>query len=170
LVLHHWQEGAMPIYLKYDGINGDVNESKHKDWIEVLSCSLNVSRQITMPVGGGRTRDAQLPHVSEVMCTKTHDRSSVELFRTSLGGGSGKLVKIDFVAVGGAQQSNTYLQWELENCMISSYSVSSGGDKPVESFSLNFTKVLEKFIPSDETGKQGSPVSAGWDLLQQKQV
>ena len=34
-----------------------------------------------------------------------------------------------------------YLSIELENAMISNYSVSSGGDRPTESLALNFTKI-----------------------------
>jgi type VI secretion system secreted protein Hcp len=33
-----------------------------------------------------------------------------------------------------------YAEYKLTNCMVSGYSVSSGGDRPSESISINFTK------------------------------
>src|SRR4030095_3819031 len=38
-------------------------------------------------------------------------------------------------------KAQTYLQFKLDNTLISSYSMSSGGDRPSESLSLNFTKI-----------------------------
>ena len=40
-----------------------------------------------------------------------------------------------------ASQLRTYAEYKLTNCMISGYSVSSGGDRPIESLSINFTKI-----------------------------
>jgi len=39
----------------------------------------------------------------------------------------------------------TFLKYELENVGLSHVSVSSGGDLPAETISLNFTKVTETF-------------------------
>jgi type VI secretion system secreted protein Hcp len=52
----------------------------------------------------------------------------------------------------------------LENTLISSYSMSSGGDRPMESLSLNFTKIEFKAIPYDEKGKAGSPATVNYNL------
>jgi type VI secretion system secreted protein Hcp len=42
-----------------------------------------------------------------------------------------------------------YLTLTLTNNMISGYSISSGGDRPMESLTLNFTKIEYKNIPRD---------------------
>jgi type VI secretion system secreted protein Hcp len=47
--------------------------------------------------------------------------------------------------------------------MVSGYSVSSSGDTPEESLSLNFTKIEMKYIPSGEANDAGSPVIASYD-------
>jgi type VI protein secretion system component Hcp len=49
----------------------------------------------------------------------------------------GKLTILAFVRSDGTVTTEIVLQ----DAMISSYSQSSGGDQPVESFSLNFTKI-----------------------------
>jgi type VI secretion system secreted protein Hcp len=52
----------------------------------------------------------------------------------------------------------------LENAMIASYSASSGGDRPMESFSINFTKIEYKYTPFDDKHKAGTPVPVKYDL------
>jgi type VI secretion system secreted protein Hcp len=158
----------MPIYMKVEGITGEVTESKHKDWIELGSLQWGTSRIIQMPTGAGKSRDAQLPNVSEVMCTKNMDKSSVELLTWAFGGTQGKKVELHNVTVGGKEASHTYLEIILTNALISSFSQSSSGDKPQESLSLNFTKIEYKSTGQDDKGKAASPVSTSWNLAEQK--
>ena len=58
--------------------------------------------------------------------------------------------------------------FELTDCGVSSYSLSSGGDNPMESLSLNFLKVMVTPTPLDKSGqiKKGDVVS--YDLLAMK--
>ena len=153
----------MPIYMHIEGIKGEVTESKHKDWVEIGSVQFGVGRAISSAVGAGKTREASLPSVSEITVTKMMDGASVEMFKWAVGGSEGKKVKIDFVSTGG-KESQTYLLLELEKVMLSGYSMSSGGDKPSESCSLNFTKILYKYVQQDETGKAQGPKAASYDL------
>lgn len=158
----------MPIYMNIDGIKGEVTESKHSEWIECTSLQFGIGRSIGSGVGAGKNREASLPHVSEVVVTKTMDKASLELFRWAVGGTDGKIVKIDLVAVGG-KESHTYYQYELTNALLSGYSTSSGGEKPTESLSFNFTKVQQKYIPTDEKGKPtGQQSAAIYDLATAK--
>ena len=41
-----------------------------------------------------------------------------------------------------------FLQYTLTNVMISAYHVSSGGDRPTESLTLNFTKIEMQAAPT----------------------
>ncbi|HEY6843910.1 MAG TPA: type VI secretion system tube protein Hcp, partial [Thermoanaerobaculia bacterium] len=45
---------ASPIYMKIDGIKGDVTTSGHENWIEVLSFSFGASHMAS-PTGAGAT-------------------------------------------------------------------------------------------------------------------
>ena len=63
----------------------------------------------------------------------------------------------------------TFLTYEMENTGLSHYSLSSGGDMPMESLSLNFTKISETFMGTDPA-TQGSPETVGYDLTQMKTV
>src|SRR5262249_13784472 len=128
----------MPIYMKFDGIDGSVTAAGHEKWIEVESCQLGVHRNITSPTGRGTNREAAVPAVSEIVLTKHSDCASTPLFKAALWG-EGKKVKIDFCKTD-KDKFEAYLQLELENTMVSSYSASGhGGDghsRPMESLSL----------------------------------
>ncbi len=117
----------MPIYMKYEGITG-TGTGKHNGWIVLESCQL-----------GSSIRDGNSIGSNEVFVTKLTDNASTLLFQESLKGQAKSKVTIDFVDESG---SVPYLSVELENVMISSYSVGgNGGDRPTESLSINFTKV-----------------------------
>ena len=59
---------------------------------------------------------------------------------------------------------NTYVEYTLTNSLISGYSVSTGGDRPSELISINFTKIEYKHIPYDGANKAGTPVTVSYDL------
>ena len=152
----------MSIYMKIDGIKGKVTAKGHEEWIDVSSMQWGVGRAISSAVGTSADREASKPSISEVSVTKLMDESSPMIF-TEACVGKGKLVTIDLCTVG-TDQINTYMSYELEECMISGYSVSSGGDRPSESISLSFTKMTMKFTPYDKNGKPTSPLPAGYDM------
>lgn len=152
----------MPIYLKYGSINGGVTAEGYDKWIEVHSFQWGVGRGISSPVGNSEDREASAPSISEVTITKELDTASIKLVTEALHG-LGEKATIDFTRTD-KNKLTKYLTVELTNTMISGYSVSSGGDRPTESLSLNFTKVEVKDVPSAAAGKDASPESVTYDL------
>jgi type VI secretion system secreted protein Hcp len=160
----------MPIYMNYNSlaIAGDVTESTHIGWIELNSFQWGVGRGISSPTGGSSDRESSAPSVSEITVTKAQDVASVPLINETLQG-EGQTVIIDFCKTDKGQLQ-VYLTFTLTNNMISGYSLSSGGDRPSESLSLNFTKVEVKSTPMDATGADTSPVTVTYDIGQAKVV
>ena len=156
----------MPIFMSYDGIDGDVTAEGHEKWIELSSCQFGVGRSITNPTAKGVNREASAPSVSEIVVTKVTDGASCKLFQASLFG-EGKTVNIDFCKTD-KDKLEPYLSLTLENTMVSSFSTSSGGDRPSESLSLNFTKIEFKNIGMGSANETGSPEAATWDLAAAK--
>jgi type VI secretion system secreted protein Hcp len=152
----------MPIYMQYDGIKGDVTAEGHGGWIELGSCQFGVSRGVSSPTGRGANREASAPAVSEIVVTKTLECSSMLLFQESVKG-IGKKVKIDFCKTD-KDKLESYLVVELDNVLVSSYSVSSGGDRPMESLALNFTKINLTTTFQDDKNTAGKPSRAEYDL------
>ena len=156
----------MPIYMQYEGIKGAVTEAGHKEWIELESCQFGSSRHITIAVGRGTNRDASAPSISEVVVTKYQDCASADLIKAAVGG-EGKTVKIDFCKTD-KEKLEVYLNLELANTLVSSFQSSGAGgtnhDRPMESLSLNFTKITYKAIFTDSANKAGKNYTAAYDL------
>jgi type VI secretion system secreted protein Hcp len=152
----------MPIYMNVDGVQGDVTATGHENWIEVKSFEWGVGRGITMPVGGSKDREASVPSVSEVMVTKDSDVATADLLKKALTGDA-VTVKFDFCMTG-TSQFTPYYQFELTNVLLSGYSLNSGGDRPMESLSLNFTKVQFSDYEISDKNDPGSPVRVTYDL------
>jgi len=156
--------------MQFEKIDGSVTAAGHEKWIELESCQMGVQRNVTSATGRGTNREASVPSVSEIVVTKNLDCASTGLFKAALYG-EGKKVKIDFVKTD-QNKFETFYQLELENALISSYSSSGhGGDtntRPMESLSLNFTKITYTTTFMDNKNATGKPDRGSWDLAQGK--
>ena len=156
----------MALYVKIDGIDGQVTTEGHEKWIEVHSVQYGVSRQ-TYTGAAGANREGSHPTISDITISKVFDVASSGLYRDSVAGAFDKKVLIHFTATT-KDKTETYLELELTDCGVSGYSVSSGGDQPMESLSLNFSKIMYTPSPLDTKGtpKKGAVVT--YDLLKMK--
>jgi type VI secretion system secreted protein Hcp len=130
----------MPIYMNYNSlaVKGDATATGWEGWIEVNSFQFGVGRGISSPTGGSADRESSAPSVSEITITKDQDSATGPLLTAALQG-EGITVIIDFVKTSQGQLAK-YMEYTLTNTLISGWSTSSGGDRPSESISLNFTK------------------------------
>ena len=158
----------MPIYMEFDGIPGDTTAEGHEKWIELSSFQWGVGRGISSPTGASADRESSAPSVSEITVTKATDVASTKLLNEALQG-EGKKVKIDFCKTDKGVLE-MYMQYTLEDTMISGYSLSSGGDRPTESLSLNFTKIQYANVSMKDTNETGDPDRVTYDLALAKVV
>lgn len=152
----------MAVYVKIEGINGNATHENHKKWLDVSSLQFGVGRAISTPSGSTANREASEPSVSEVTLTKLMDESSPHLLIEACVGAVSKKTEIHLVSTG--SPGVTYAEYTLTNTLVSAYSMSTGGDRPSESISLNFTKIEFKYTPYDDKHKAGSPIAVGYDL------
>src|ERR1700680_3624689 len=117
----------MPIYMNYNDIKGDVTADGHVGWVELKSFQWGVGRGISSPTGASADRESSAPSVSEIVVTKDSDVASTKLLNEALHGEGHKVV-IDFCKTDkGAIE--VYMAYTLENCVVSGYSLHSGGDR-----------------------------------------
>lgn len=135
----------MAIFLKYGSIKGETTQLTHKDWIEIESFQFGVGRGVSIGVGGGSKREASAPSVSEITLTKTMDISSPLIFKEALGGKAVE-VKIELTQTDNNGKHVAFQKYILTDTLISGYSISSGGARPSESLSLNFSKVDSEYM------------------------
>ena len=161
----------MPIYIKYGDIKGDVSADGHKGsdgWVEINSFQWGVGRGISSPTGGSADRESSAPSVSEITITKPMDVSSYRWLEEALTG-EGVDCTIDFCKTDKGTLE-TYASYQLSDCMVSGYSVSSGGDSPSESLSLNFTKIIYSYTAMTAKNEGGESPKTGYDIALGKKV
>lgn len=135
---------AVDAYLKIGDIKGESMDAEHSGDIEVLSWSFGAS-QGGMMMGRPSMMGSQQPPPpgpGAMTITKSYDKASPKLLEACARGQHIPKAVLSVRKTGGGQQQ--YLTYELENVMISGYSMSSGGDRPTESLSLNYTKIQFK--------------------------
>jgi type VI secretion system secreted protein Hcp len=148
--------------MKYGTVKGNVTEEGHKDWIQLSSFQWGVGRGISSPTGHSSNRESSAPSVSEITVSKATDVATDGLLDAALQG-EGVKVEIDFCKTEKGKLE-VYLKYDLEDCMISGYSISSGGDMPSESISLNFTKIETAFTAELASGKAGEKKRIIYDI------
>jgi type VI secretion system secreted protein Hcp len=155
----------MAIYMNYNNgsIKGDATQQKHEGWIAVNSFQWGVGRGISSAVGNSKNREASEPSVSEITITKVLDQASPLLCQEDLITKKGVPVVIDFVRTGD-KGDDVFLKFTLTNTLVSGYSMSSGGDRPSESITLNFTKFEYSYTGMKEDGTPDTPNKVTYDM------
>jgi len=164
---------ASDMYLKIEGVDGESTADRHKGEIEVMSWSFGATQQTQGPrfgaaPGGRAAAGSQTPPPGPgtVTMSKAYSPSSVKLMQACATGKHFPKATLTVRKAGGGQQE--YMTYELENVLVSGYSISSGGDRPMESLSLNFTKIEYKI--DDQKEKSGAPPKAGYDVAPAKKI
>ena len=156
------QEAAV-ILLKFaTEIKGSSTVDGFTDWINVDSMQLGVGRSVALQAGGSSKREVSSPSLSEITFSRTSDKAAPELFFQACGGVSLGTCTVNILQVI-ENKPKVFVTLLLEESMISTYNMSSGGDTPTESFSVNFTKISFQYDTFD--GKKvvtGTPKK--WDL------
>lgn len=155
----------MAIYMKIEGIDGNVTAKGHEKWIELHHLSFGEGRGITSANPGHQTnREASTPSFSEVSISKDMDETTPKLFIECCIGTS---KKIDIHLCRTGETIETYMEYTFSDALLSSYSVSAedGRSHPVENITINFSKIEMKYTPYDDKHQAKSPVPAGYDLV-----
>ena len=161
----------MAIYMKFgDKVKGQVQTEGFKDWIELQSFQYGVNRNVSTGAGG-QGREGAHPHVSDIVVTKHFDVASPLLYQDSVAGSFSTKVEIKLTTTT-KNKIDTYLAVELTDCGVASYSTSAhggvGGEVPMESLSLNFTKIMYSPSPLDTKGSPVKGAAVTFDLLKMK--
>lgn len=155
---------ATDMFLQLDGVEGESEDKKCEKWIEILSWSHSFS-QPTTAVRGSSGATVEKAHHSDLSVTKYLDKATDDILSKLWSGdmipkASLKCFRAD---TGKTDTPVNYLTIDMEQVIISSYSISAGaGDMPLENLSLSYGKVTYTYMEqkkSDGTGGGSAPVS-----------
>ena len=156
----------MAIFMKFAAIKGRVTTEGFKDWIELTSFQLNVNRSVTSGASG-RQRESSHPEISDVTITKPFDDASPKLYQDALAGAFDSKVEVKFTTTT-KNKVDTFLSYELTNCGVSHYTVASSNENPIETLSMNFTKIMVSPSILDEKGSPKAGDKYTYDLSTNK--
>jgi type VI secretion system secreted protein Hcp len=153
-----------------DTIKGECTLEGYSDKIELMSYSHNVAMQVTNDVSNSE-RTSGKPFVGEFTVTKYVDKATPTLNEYCCGGKALPTAKI--VVGRNAAESDgkvmPFITYTLDNVLLSNVSVSGGaGGKPVETLSLNFTKIKWELTTQKDTGAKEGTAAATWDMAANK--
>lgn len=148
------------IYLQFGDIKGTATDLKHKDWVELNSCSFGFNRSITQNTGSG-ARSVGAPSVGNLSLTKDMNLATQQIFAEAIAGKGVDSCLIHFVG----DNNMTFMEYKLLKPIMCDYhvSVSRNGGEPSESFSISFTAIETTYSPTT-----GSNRKAGYDVQQAK--
>lgn len=156
---------ANGIYLRLgagpDAILGDSTARGYENWISLSSFQMGIGIGL-MPDGSGFL--ASRPSVSEVTVSRSFDGASLAILANLLRGREVGQATVEFVR-SGPLGPVTYLQYELDDVIFSGMSISSGGERPSESDSLNFSGFRKTTWEIKPDGTSDESSSIHFDLV-----
>lgn len=159
------QSQAYDLFMQVAGVTGEGP----KGLIALTSFQWGVSRGISSSATGGASRETSAPAFSEVTISKQMDSASPQLAALAAAGSSGlKCV----LTIKDHTTGNALYTLTLDNVLFTGYSLSTGGDRPSETLSLNYTKITWVYQSLDSNGATNGPSSSpmGWDIETGKPV
>jgi type VI secretion system secreted protein Hcp len=157
----------MAAYIKFDGIDGESKDDKHKGWSDLFSSS-----QVIHRAGGGATgaqRRRGSAQLEDIRCSKVFEKSSPKIAEAVCKGKIFEKVVISFVSDAEGASKAPYLVYEMKDVMVSSYSCSAGSsDVPHEDFALNFEEIRVVYTEVDAKGTKKGNIEYSWKVEEGK--
>jgi len=134
-------------YIKYDGIEGEATAKGHEGEIQLTSWSWELSQ----------SADPRSPIIRPIGITKDADSTTPKFHEALLTGSRAASVTLTITKTG-TDAIMDYMIIDMTNVSVSTAGISSGGDRPSESYSLNFDSYCITYIPDNQSGEPGVPV------------
>jgi type VI secretion system Hcp family effector len=139
-----------PIYMKFDGIDGDVTAQGHQGWIDIESYQWGASR--AGAAAAPMLRVSANPPTGQgagmITFRKRIDKATPLLARSVASKQRLPRMTVELPAPAGQQG---YYIYELEDVIVSS--VTPGGQQgavPMESISMNYSKITWRHMPQPQ--------------------
>jgi type VI secretion system secreted protein Hcp len=159
---------AVDYFLKIEGIEGESADQKHKNEIDVLNWAWSESQSGTMAYGGGG--GAGKVQMQDFTFHMRVCKASPKLLLHCANGKHIPTATLIARKAGETQQE--FLKIKFSDLLVSSFSTGGGGgdDVPVDSISLNFSKIEYEYKAQKADGTLDGPIPAGWDLKQNVKI
>ncbi|QBY50821.1 Hcp family type VI secretion system effector [Cupriavidus oxalaticus] len=160
---------AQDTFLKINGIDGESQDSSHKNEIELLAWDWTIEQQSTMHAGSGG--GAGKATVSDLSFEHYIDRASPNLMKYCL---TGKHINEAVLVVRKAGGNPLeYLKLTMTDVIVTKVSPRGSVDDEVrmrEQVALSFSRVKQEYVVQNAQGGSGGAVTAGYDIKGNKEA
>jgi len=157
---------AVDYFLKIDGIEGESQDSKHKNEIDLESWSWGETQSGTHAAGGGG--GAGKVDMNDFNFVMRVNKASPKLLLACASGQHIKEAQLTCRKAGKDQQE--YLKIKFSDLLVSAFQTggSAGDVVPVDQIGVNFSKIEYEYCPQKPDGTLDAKVPVHWDLKQNK--
>lgn len=150
------------MFLQIDGIPGESSEALHMNWIDIDA--FNWSEAMASVAGG---RASGRLSMTDFQFGMTTNKASPLLFLACATGRRISNATLDVCTPGGNEKIPLFLRFNFTGVTITSYSIAGNTpeDRPVDEFSIAFTKITMTYWQIDELGNPSGQITVYYDLI-----
>jgi type VI secretion system secreted protein Hcp len=158
---------AVDYFLKIDGIQGESQDDKHKNEIQLQSWSFGAAQSGSFAAGGGG--GAGKVQMQDFHFVKQVDKAGPKLLQACATGEH--IPKIVLTCRKAGKDQQEYQKITLSDCLISSYNTSGSGGSditPMEEVSVNFATIAYEYKEQKPDGTLGGTTKMEFNLKTMK--
>ncbi len=141
---------AVDYFLKIDGIQGESQDSNHKDEIQLLSFSWGGAQHSTVSGTGGS--GAGKVSLSDFSIMKTMDKASPKLFQAMTKGTHVASATLTACKAAGQTSGKPFLTLKFKELFVTSQQLSGASEVPSESVSFTYNEISIEYSTQNEQG------------------
>jgi len=158
-------QGASGLYLFLgSGLAGESSARGYEGWIELSSAQMGMGISLSPVPDAAGGFFSSTPSISELTVTQNLDRSVIAILGALTNGTMIREARLELVE-NTSNGAVTTMQLKLEDVLISGLSMSSGGDLPQFSESLNFGAYTQTIWEIDANGRRGGASVFSFDVM-----
>ncbi|MGC2635859.1 MAG: type VI secretion system tube protein Hcp [Acidobacteriaceae bacterium] len=155
---------AVDYFLKLDGIQGESQDEKHKNEIQIMSWSWGASNVSSVSgTGGSGAGKADLSDISMML---NFDKSTPKFFKSVCAGSH--IPTGTFTAVKAGTDGKPYLKIDFKEIFVTSLQMSAAGEVPAVSLSFSYDEIKIDYSAQDEKGNVASTGPVTFNTKQNK--
>jgi type VI secretion system secreted protein Hcp len=155
---------AVDYFLKLDGIQGESQDEKHKNEIQVLSWSWGAANVSSVAGTGGS--GAGKVDMSDVSMMLNFDKSTPKFFKSVCAGTHIASGTLSAIKAGG--NGKPYLKVDFKELFVTGLQMSAAGEVPAVSLSFSYDEIKIDYSAQDEKGNLASVGPVTMNIKQNK--
>lgn len=143
---------AVDYFLNLDGIQGESQDEKHKNEIQILSFSWGAANQSSVSGTGGS--GSGKVDLSDLNCMIYMDKSFPKFFKSICKGTH--ITKGTLTAIKAGGDGKPYLKVDFKELFVTSLQMSASSEVPSCSLSMTYNEIKIDYSTQDEKGNLAS--------------